>query len=165
MTPLENTFAFETAFHNRLGQRAGKCLDSLLSMSSRRAFVLLGAGMTLALLLTGCGVTGAGSSVSSASSATGASIQGRVQGGQTPVAGTHVYLFAANTTGYGSPSVSLLQASSTGHSDSLGAYVLTDNTGAFAIDGDYTCTPNSQVYLYGVVPFGTVIVRENEVYM
>jgi hypothetical protein len=28
--------------------------------------------------------------------------------------------------------------------------VLTNNTGAFAIDGDYTCTPDSQVYLYGV---------------
>ena len=149
MKPLENNFAFETAFHSHLGQQAGRFLDSLLSMSSTRAVGLLCAGMTLAMLLTGCGVTGGSTSIAS-SSATGESIQGRVQGGQTPVIGTHVYLFAANTTGYGSPSVSLLQASSTGHSDSLGAYVLTDSTGAFTIDGDYSCKPDTQVYLYGL---------------
>jgi hypothetical protein len=149
MNTHDNNFVFETAFHNQFGQQAGKFLDSLLAMSSRRAIGLLCAAMTLTLLLTGCGVTG-GSTPILSSSTTGESIQGRVQGGQTPVVGTHVYLFAANTTGYGSPSVSLLQASSTGHTDSLGAYVLTDSTGAFTIDGDYTCKPDTQVYLYGV---------------
>jgi len=156
-----NRSSLATNFDPVMGDSASKSHNSfaatqalrLIRRALRGCAALGAAALALPLLLTGCGVTGAGSSVaasSSASSATGASIQGRVQGGQTPVVGTHVYLFAANTTGYGSPSVSLLKASSTGYSDSLGAYALTDKTGAFAIDGDYTCMPNSQVYLYGV---------------
>lgn len=75
---------------------------------------------------------------------------GSVHGGQQPIVGAHVYLFAANTTGYGQPSVSLLNAASTGTSDSLGAYVVTDSNGGFTITGDYSCTPNTQVYLYAL---------------
>ncbi|MGP8259058.1 MAG: PKD domain-containing protein [Acidobacteriaceae bacterium] len=75
---------------------------------------------------------------------------GRVYGGQQPVAGAHVYLFAANTTGYGQASVSLLSAASTGQSDSVGAYVLTGADGSFFTAGDYSCTPGSQVYLYSL---------------
>ncbi|HEY4379641.1 MAG TPA: hypothetical protein VGN01_04805 [Acidobacteriaceae bacterium] len=78
---------------------------------------------------------------------TGTALQGRVQGGQQPIAGAHVYLFAANTTGYGNASVSLLNSAATGLSDSVGAYVLTDGSGGFSITGDYTCTANTQVYL------------------
>jgi PKD repeat protein len=75
---------------------------------------------------------------------------GRVYGGQQPVAGAYVYLFAANTTGYGQASVSLLSAAATGTSDSVGAYVLTSADGGFLWNGDYTCTPGSQVYLYAL---------------
>jgi len=39
--------------------------------------------------------------------------------------------------------VSLLNAASTGASDSLGAYVITDASGGFSITGDYSCTPSS----------------------
>ncbi len=86
-------------------------------------------------------------------------MQGRVFGGQQPVVGAHVYLFAANTTGNAGPgiaasssnaSVSLLNAALTGHSDSVGAYVTTDINGAFTITGDYTCTPNTQAYVYAL---------------
>jgi hypothetical protein len=86
-------------------------------------------------------------------------MQGKVMGGQQPIQGAHVYLFAANTTGYGGPgiaastsnaSVSLLSAASTGLSDSVGAYVLTGSGGNFSISGDYSCTPNTQVYLYAL---------------
>jgi hypothetical protein len=76
--------------------------------------------------------------------------QGSVHGGQQPIVGTHVYLFASNTTGYGNASVSLLNAASTGSSDSIGAYVQTDPKGAFSITGDYTCTAGTQVYLYAL---------------
>jgi len=95
-------------------------------------------------LLSGCSFSG----VPGTSSGAGVSIQGRVQGGQQAVVGAHVYLFAANTTGYGQPSVPLLNPALTAHSDSIGAYVLTAADGSFSITPDYTCTPNSQVYLY-----------------
>jgi hypothetical protein len=110
--------------------------------------------IALACLLTGCGLN----STSELSQPTaGAALRGNVHGGQQPVVGAHVYLFAANTTGYAgsgiapssnNASISLLNASSTGNSDSLGAYVLTDNDGSFSLTGDYTCTPGQQVYLY-----------------
>jgi streptogramin lyase len=80
----------------------------------------------------------------------GAAIVGQIHGGQQPVVGAHVYLLQANTTGYGAASISLLNASSTGQSDSVGAYVLTTSTGAFSISTDYTCSVGSQVYVYAL---------------
>jgi len=86
-------------------------------------------------------------------------LTGLVYGGQTPIAGAHVYLFAANTTGYGgaelaasssNASVSLLSAAETGTSDSLGAYVATGANGGFSLTGDYTCTSGQQLYLYAL---------------
>ena len=47
-------------------------------------------------------------------------------------------------------SLSLLNATSTGLADSIGAYVTTDANGSFTITGDYNCTPNTQVYLYAL---------------
>jgi hypothetical protein len=105
------------------------------------------------LLLTGCGA----GPLAAPSAEPGAAIKGTVHGGQQPIAGAHVYLLAANTTGYGgsgiaasaaNASVSLLQVANTGLSDALGAYVLSDAGGDFSISGDYSCTPGQQVYLY-----------------
>jgi streptogramin lyase len=109
----------------------------------------------LALLAVGC-ATGP---VAPPSAESGTALQGIVHGGQQAVVGAHVYLFAANTTGYGgkgiaasssNASISLLNAASTGYSDSLGAYARTDSYGSFSITGDYTCTPGQQVYLYAL---------------
>jgi PKD repeat protein len=75
---------------------------------------------------------------------------GAVRSGLMPVSGAHVYLFAANTTGYGQPSVSLLNAASTGLSDSVGAYVSTAQDGSFIWTGNYICTPGAQVYAYAL---------------
>jgi hypothetical protein len=97
----------------------------------------------LALAIAGCSL----SPTAGPSAETGIALRGNVHGGQQPVAYAHVYLFAANTTGYGQPSVSLLHATSTGNADSVGAYVLTNPGGDFDITGDYSCTPNTQVYL------------------
>ena len=96
------------------------------------------------LFVTGCGVVGG----PVASRDQGSPLQGKLQGGQQPISEAHVYLLAANTLGYGTASVSLLDATITGHSDSVGAYVLTDKNGFFSITSDYACTPDSQVYVY-----------------
>ncbi|HEY5055453.1 MAG TPA: hypothetical protein VII58_04790 [Acidobacteriaceae bacterium] len=102
------------------------------------------AALCLPLVLTGCTLTNTGTP----SLVQGADLLGSVHGGQQPISGAHVYLFAANTTGYGNASVSLLNAGATGHSDSVGAYVLSNASGNFSISGDYSCTPNTQVYVY-----------------
>ncbi len=111
------------------------------SSSSQR---LLSLFLSLVLpLLAGCSFSSL-----NAPSSPGAAFRGRLQGGQQPIVGAHLYLFAANTTGYGQTSVSLLNAALTGNSDALGAYVTSDAAGSFSITGDYGCTPNTQVYVY-----------------
>jgi len=59
----------------------------------RTAFAVL----FCSLLIAGC-ATGP---LAPPSAQQGLSIQGSVHGGQQPIKGAHVYLFAANTTGYG----------------------------------------------------------------
>ncbi len=111
----------------------------------------------LPLPLTGCSLSS--TAPSTPEPEPGIAMRGVVHGGQQPISGAHVYLFAANTTGYGgngiaastsNASVSLLNAGYTGHSDTVGAYVLTDSGGNFSITSDYTCTAGQQVYLYAL---------------
>jgi len=111
--------------------------------------------LSLSLFFAGCSVGPTASTSVHPSVAVG----GVVHGGQQPISGAHVYLFAANTTGTAGPgvaasagnaSVSLLNAASTHNSDSLGAYVLTDASGSFSITDDYSCVPNTQVYIYAL---------------
>jgi hypothetical protein len=102
------------------------------------------ASTILSLALIGCSLSPTAAPIPEAGSA----IRGLAHGGQQPISGGHVYLFAAGTSGYGGASTSLLDSTKTGHSDSVGAYVLTGSDGGFTITGDYTCTQNTQVYIY-----------------
>ncbi|HEX3569990.1 MAG TPA: NHL repeat-containing protein [Acidobacteriaceae bacterium] len=111
--------------------------------------------LSLPVLLTGCAVE----TLTGPTAEPGIAIQGAVHGGQQPISGAHIYLLAANTTGYGgagiaassnNASVSVLSAVSTGTSDSIGAYVTSAADGTFSISGDYSCTPDTQVYLYAL---------------
>jgi PKD repeat protein len=77
-------------------------------------------------------------------------LTGTVSNGVLPIVGAHVYLFAANTTGYGQASISLLTAAKTGTSDAVGAYVLSSASGGFSMTGDYSCTSGQQLYLYAL---------------
>jgi streptogramin lyase len=79
----------------------------------------------------------------------GSGTDGESYGGKQAISGAHVYLFAANTEGWGKPSISLLDPTLSGVSvDSTGAYVTSSSTGGFNFTGRYTCTPGQQVYVY-----------------
>jgi sugar lactone lactonase YvrE len=75
---------------------------------------------------------------------------GVVYDGKQPIVGAHVYLMAANTTGYGQPSVSLLNSAATGHADAIGAYLVTGANGGFSWPAGAICTSGSQVYVYAL---------------
>ena len=64
-------------------------------------------------------------------------MRGSVHGGQQPVTGASIQLYAAGTTGYGTSATALLTSP-----------VVTDSSGSFSITGDYTCpSSTSQLYL------------------
>jgi len=79
-------------------------------------------------------------------------IQGSVHGGQAPISGAQIYLFAAGTGGYGTSATSLISSTApNAFEDGNGNYyVLTDSNGNFALGGDYTCTEGTQVYMVAV---------------
>jgi hypothetical protein len=102
----------------------------------------------LAAALTGCAgmapsAANAGNPVSS-----GKSLQGQVYGGQQPVSGAQIAMYAAVTTGYGVQATSLLASP---------GYVLTDASGDFGLTGAYDCptnTDNSSAMVYVVATGG-----------
>jgi streptogramin lyase len=108
------------------------------------------------LLLSGCAGMPA-ITTSSTGSVSGTALHGSVHGGQNPIVGAHVYLYAVNTTGYGgsgiapnntNASVSLLRnATGTAQDGNGHYYVTTDQYGNFTITGDYTC-PSSYAHPY-----------------
>jgi hypothetical protein len=90
----------------------------------------------VAALLTGCGV-GVRNSAPSEPVA-GFAIRGTAFGGQQPIVGASLQLYAANLTGYGNPATPLLAANTN----------TTDANGGFNITGQYTCPmPDAPVYL------------------
>ena len=121
----------------------GKWLSS--SVLNRLFF---GLATTVAIsALVGCSGSFTGALVSPA--ALGAGLHGTILGGQQPLTGARVYLFAAGHTGYGSAASSLLNTTLPAVSiDNNGnGYVLTDATGAFTVTGEWTC-PQATDQLY-----------------
>jgi uncharacterized repeat protein (TIGR03803 family) len=104
------------------------------SVSQFLAVALLGG---LLATLAGCGM-----GVATPSSLAGAQdhpfLTGSVHGGQQPVSGAAVYLYAISTSTNGGAAASLLNAP---------GYVTTDVNGGFSITGDYTCPAGAYVYL------------------
>lgn len=110
-----------------------------------------------AVLLAGCSASFQPGSVKPAQVPIG-NIQGTVHGGQAPVTGAQIYLFAAGTGGYGTNATSLITSGAsgvtcnpaTGNSNPAlnnACYVTTDNNGNFALGGEYTCTQGQEVYM------------------
>jgi len=107
-----------------------------------------------AILLTGCTVSNIADQSQAAPgplAQNNTPFKGVVHGGQNPILGASVYLFAVNSSasGYGQSATSLLKNTSNTQSGAYGYYVTTDGRGAFSIgSGDYSCTSGQQVYLY-----------------
>jgi hypothetical protein len=95
------------------------------------------------LLLTGCGIgTVAPSSPVSPVQGTGEFVQGKVHGGQQPVTGSTIQLWAASETGY--PGTSGFTAPTA----LLKQAVTTGADGSFSITSDYTCpVGDAEVYI------------------
>ena len=101
--------------------------------------------------LSGCsGITSFVPSGTPVASSLGA-IRGSIHGGEEPIVGSHVYLYAATTGGYGGASRSLLTAvPGETASDGTNYYTTTAADGSFSLTGEYSCTPGTQVYVYAV---------------
>ncbi len=119
-------------------------------MTRDRDFIVLKALFaSLAVGLT-CGCSGSfGPSAIQPNKTPIGNIQGSVHGGQAPISGAKIYLFAAGVNGYGSSPISLINSTApNGFEDGNGHYyVMTDASGNFALGGDYTCTEGQQVYM------------------
>jgi hypothetical protein len=79
-------------------------------------------------------------------------VKGNVHGGQQPIAGAHVYVFAAGTLGYGGASTSLLNnvPGSTTVDGNGNYYVTSGSDGSFALTGNYSCVVGTQLYVYSI---------------
>ena len=100
-----------------------------------------GAATAATLVVTGCSAAFTSTATAPVTVA-GVAMQGSVHGGQQPVSGASMQLYAANQTGYGVPAFPLLTTA-----------VTTTATGGFSITGDYTC-PSSTSLVYLVATGG-----------
>ena len=104
--------------------------------------------------LAGCSASFAPSPVVAPGKSLIGSISGKVYGGQQPITGAHIYVFAAGTGGYGTASTSLITDTTNPDTITLPGqtiyYETTDSNGFFQLGGDYTCTQGTQVYLYSL---------------
>jgi len=109
-------------------------------------WMLIPAALLAGLALAGCSAGPA----SAFAPVPGSAIQGRVYGGQQPVAFATVQLYATGSSGYGSASTALITSSSAG-----AAYpIKTDASGNFTISGDFNCPTLSSTPVYLVVTGG-----------
>jgi hypothetical protein len=104
-----------------------------------------------AVFLSGCSTVPVATTTQTPGGATpSVTLHGKVHGGQQPVAGASVYLFAAGTGGNGNGSVSLLTTGA-GKDTFNNYYVTTASDGTFSIGGDYACSnPSAQTYIYSI---------------
>jgi len=120
--------------------------------AARSAQALVACALTLAL--TGCVTGGALSAPETPTFRAGSPINGRAMGGQQPVTGGVVQLYAVGSGALGTAATPLI--TSTSVLGGTGTYPVTTNSGGyFSITGDYSCTGNPQVYL--TVTYGKTI--------
>jgi streptogramin lyase len=146
--PLWQPFAAESGIGESvlLGRIEGNAIEPEGVRRCPVLLLLIGLPWLCCGFLAGCG----GTDIPSTTVAVGATLQGKVQGGQRPVSGAKVYLYTAGFAGYGSASTSLLNPSARGVStDGNGnGYVTTTVSGSFSITGEWSCTHGTdEVYV------------------
>jgi hypothetical protein len=105
-------------------------------VSTRVCAVLEGAALcVLALAMAGCGIGTVSGTSGTPGGASSAVLTGRVRGGNQPIAGAVVQLYAVGITGLKSRATPLISTT-----------VTTDQYGNFNISGDWNCTSNTAVY-------------------
>jgi hypothetical protein len=139
----------------------------MIRISHKRQALFLSAGLALSgLILGGCQmssmVLSGTMSPDSPSSPSAVTLGGSVHGGQQPVVGSAIQLYAAGTAGYGTGATALIPALPSGSqyfaggqpgcvasgSQTCYANVVTDSTGSFNLTGDYACPSGaSQIYI------------------
>ena len=108
---------------------------SRLAQGTRLA--ALGAATACTMVLSGCGTISLSNTATT--TVTNATFQGKMFGGQQPVSGATVQLYAATQTSYGQAATALISSA-----------VTTDANGNFTITGTYTCPyASTAVYLLG----------------
>ena len=125
------------------------------TLTTKRSAVSLCLSVLGAMLLSGCSANFQPADTFEPEQIPIGPIQGSVHGGQQPVSGASIYLYAAGTGGYGSAATSLIKATSPLPSgvavDANGhGYVKTDGSGNFSLSNDYSCTEGQQVYMVAV---------------
>ena len=105
--------------------------------STRCAILSVVSASLLSIVAAGC-ATGSGTSGTSTAVPAVGGVHGTLYGGQQPVVGAQVYLYAAGSGSNGAASRSMLAAP---------GYVVTGPGGLFNITGLYTCQPGDQVYV------------------
>jgi len=94
------------------------------------------AAAATALLLDGCATAPGSGTVAPVVPAPAVRLHGNVHGGQQPVSGATIQLYAVNTTTAKGASTALISST-----------VLSDASGNWSITGDYTCPTGAQVYI------------------
>jgi hypothetical protein len=109
-----------------------------MGFRNRASKLRISLGLSTVLILAGCG-TGAkyGTDPVTGAPLVGPVVSGYVHGGQQPISGAKIELFAAGATGYGANATQLLNGT-----------VTTGTDGSFSIVGQYTCpSPSAQIYI------------------
>jgi hypothetical protein len=130
----------------------------IMTLTSRRTTtsILATAATGLALLLAGCATGGGMYTPDTPAFPAGAKITGRAMGGQNPVSGGVVQLYAVGTGANKTAATPLISSATVTRTGGTGTYpVLTNSLGYFSISGDYDCTGNPQVYL--TITYGQTI--------
>ncbi len=130
--PISRSLSCLTSSHERNRMR----LPFYISRENHRRPYAMAAALSLAVVLMF--LSGCGESNSQPTIQRGFALQGYVRGGQQPVSGASIALYAAGSIGPGAGATNLLAPN----------IVTTDAFGAFGITGEYVCpTATTQVYL------------------